>query len=208
MTRARLRLIATCALLGLGIGAVVGVVGAVVAGLIGGIAGLGVAVMGAVLAVLLAPRFMVRYVLPRQLRSMLRRMADAGEMPPPNARPVELPLAGRYAAATNARDWAVLGELVDHDLVLTHPATSRRYGRKHFLKSARVSTEAYPDLRMVVKEVVADPASPDVAWVRVLETGRPRVGAPLHASWWERWTLGADSLTVRELALGRAVQVD
>ena len=204
MTRARLRMVVFCLALPIVIGGLVGVG----AGMLGGAAGLAFAVVGVILISLLGPRLLVRYVVPRQTRGVLRRMAEAGDLPPAGVRPTDLPLAERYAAAINARDWDALTELADVDFVARHPEASKPCGRKRFVKAARVSTEAYPDLRIELEEVVADPASPDVAWVRFLETGQPRVGAPLRAVWWERWTLGDDGGTLRELGLGRAVQVD
>lgn len=201
MIRARLRLLAACLVPAVVFGVLVGLA----AGAIGGIAGLAIAVVGVTLIGALTPRFIARYVVPRQLRAVLRRMAGEGELPPASARPVDLPQAERYVTAINARDWAALATLADPNLVVVHPASRRPYGRKRFIKAAKVTVEAYPDLQMSIEEIVAEPGSPDVAWVRVLETGRPRVGAPLRASWWERWTLGADRLTIRELALGRVV---
>lgn len=204
MTRARIRLLIAYVAFPVVVGGLVGIS----AGALGGGAGLAVAVVGVLLIALLGPRFFARYVAPRQIRAVLRRMIGAGEVPPAGARPIDFQLADRYAAALNARDWGALTELAAVDLVLVHPDVGRRSGRKRFVKSVRVATEAYPDLRIVVEEVVADPASPDVAWVRFLETGQPRVGVPLRASWWERWTLGDDGQTLRELALARAMQVD
>ncbi len=204
MTRARLHSIAVCVLPPVVLGVLVGLA----AGLIGGIAGLVIAVVGAALIGGLTPLFIRRYIAPRQLRAVLRRMEGEGETPPPDAQPVDLPLAERYAAAMTGRDWTALDALVDPELVVVHPWSKRPYGRQRFLKAAKVTAAVYPDMRVTLEEVVADPASPDVTWVRVSETGQPRAGAPLRASWWERWTLGGDRRTIRELALGRVVYAD
>ncbi len=204
MTRARLRTLLFCLALPVVIGGLVGLG----AGVLGGAAGLAFAVVGVVLISLLGPRFLVRFVVPRQTRGVLRRLAHSGDLPPAGVRPIDLPLAEAYAAAINARDWDALIELAGVDFVVRHPEASKPFGRKRFVKAARVVTEAYPDLRIEVEEVVADLASPDVAWVRFLETGQPRVGTPLRAVWWERWTLGDGGRTIRELAVGRATQVD
>lgn len=204
MTRDRLQFIAVCVLPPVVVGGLVGLA----AGLLGGIAGLLVAVAGVFLIGVLAPLVVRRYIVPRQYRAALRRMEGQGETPPAGARPVDLPLAERYAAAMTDRDWTALDALADPELVVVIPWSKRPYGRQRFLKAAKATAAAYPDLRVTVEEAVTDPESPDVTWVRVSETGQPHAGAPLRASWWERWTLGPDQLTIRELALGRVVHAD
>lgn len=204
MKRVRFKVLAACIAPPLVLGAIVGVVAAGV----GGVLGLVVAVLGVALIGALVPRLVVRYVVPGQTRAWLRRSLGDGQGSPATARPVSLPLSDRYAAAVNRRDWAALSELTDEHFVLLPQAGHRPLNRRKFLKAARMSATAYPDLLIAVEEVVADPAAPDVAWVRLLETGKPRIGAALHASWWERWTLGTDGLTIREVATGLVVQAD
>lgn len=204
MTRIRLQQFAACLLPPVVLGALLGAV----ASMLGGIAALGVIVAGVVLIAVLTPRFVVRYVMPWQIRATLRRTVGVGQAPPAAASPVALPLADQYAQAVNGRDWGALAELTDPAFAFVHPAVSRPYTRERFLKAARMSVRAHPDLRVAVEDVVADMDTPDVVWVHLLETGRPRIGAALRASWWERWTLAADRLTMRQVEVGLVVEAD
>src|SRR4051812_43418711 len=131
MTRARLLLLAVCIVPAVIFGTLVGTAAAA----LGGIAGFAVGVVGVAVIGKLMPRFVARYVLPRQFRSGLRRIVGDGEAPPAGARPVDLPLAERYAAAVNGRDWAALAALVDPELVVVHPASSRPHGRRRFVRA-------------------------------------------------------------------------
>lgn len=144
---------------------------------------------------------LVRYRLPAQCRALLQRMLDPTAGPPASAEPTRLDAAERWAVALTNRDWRAAADLLDDDFRLLNPVRERKHNARVYVRSIRRMFLAFPDLHLQVDEVVAEQAAPEVAWVRFSETGRPRRGAPIEATWWERWTLDPHGERVREVAL-------
>jgi hypothetical protein len=133
--------------------------------------------------------------LPSRCRALTANQLDPAAGPPPGFPLVELPAAERWAAALSSRDWATVRRMLADDFVLT--VGGRPFGAKEFMRGNRMMATAYPSLAVAVDEAHADPDDPDVTWVRFTEHGRPRLGAPLEATWWERWTLDREHERIR-----------
>lgn len=183
MTRRKLR--ATSAVAGVAIG-----VGAVVAGQqFGGAAALVVTVLVAVLALVLFVYVLLIRRLPARLRESVEVGLDPAGGPPADAVPIALDVVARWLAAVNARDWPALAALLTDDFTATGSPDGRTYGRRIYMTTARQMARMYPDLRIRVDEVLARPSEPQLAWVRLTETGAARHGPPLDVTVLERWTL-------------------
>jgi len=142
-----------------------------------------------------------RYFAPRRHRALLEALTDPAAGPPAQTEPIELAIADDWAAALTAQEWRAANDLLDPHLHVD--SNARHYhGRAAYIKATRMVACAYPERRVDVDEVVADPAEPAVAWVRFTQAGRPHRGPALEATWWERWTLDPAREQIREIDFG------
>jgi hypothetical protein len=171
------------------VGGLIGIVATVATKVIGGAVGV---LVGATIAVVLlwaSFALLIRYALPRRCRALIAGMVvDPGIGAPPNARPIALDVAQRWAEALTKRDWASARAVLADRCVVRALDTEQRGGRR-YTWAVRQLAIAYPDLCVHVDAVLADAAIPDVAWVRFTESGHPRRGPALDATWWERWSM-------------------
>jgi hypothetical protein len=162
---------------------------------------LGLATTALAAGYLVVARAVVRRLAPRRHRALLEELLDTLAAPPAGALPVARDLAERWAQALTAQDWDGARDLLAEDLHVDS-AARHFHGRSAYLRGARGVAGAYAQRDVEVDEVVAEPATPDIAWVRFTQRARPRRGPALEATWWERWTLDPAHERVLEIAFG------
>lgn len=132
----------------------------------------------------------------------LNAALDPSAAPPDDAVRQPLALADRWQAATRQS----MPELLAEDFVdypLDHPPVSRAEALR-LLRAAEVVNRR---TSATVRESLIRPSDPTTAWVRIDYTERPWIGRPLHATWWEVWTMTADCRRLRSRRVAAVTDV-
>lgn len=136
-------------------------------------------------------------IVPRGTRARLVKAVDPTAGPPPGAMPVEAPLLGRLDTLVEAKDWRGLRPLLSDDFAVV--VGKRRYDRRVYVNLLKSSVRRVPG-EHTTEQVVAHPDEPDVLWVRVKASGKPRFGPGFVSTTWMRFTLTPDGSRLREVA--------
>jgi hypothetical protein len=169
---------------------------------------IGLAISALILVCTLAWRYLYfYYAVPPKVRAGVLAVLDPDAGPPDGARPVESELVERMQQATEASDWRALTALLADDFE-TVETSGRRGDARQYVHTLRMLRRLYPDFDRRVDAVLADPAEPDVLWLRTVTLGRPRRGPAIDTTHWGRLTLAPGGERVRELATVGVVRVD
>ncbi len=192
----RKRSIAVYVAMGIVIGLVISAIRVAVGGAAGTVLGV---LVGVSLYALFIYVFATRW-LPRRVHALYESLLDPAVGPPGDAEPTVVDVVDRVTAALNDRDWPAVASALSDDYELT-VVNGRVYGRRMYLRTMPRLARIYPDLRIVVEQVVARPGSPETVWVRSRSSGTPRSGPALDVTCWVRTTLdgGAERLRAEEL---------
>jgi hypothetical protein len=156
---------------------------------LGGVHGLVAASALLVSGLALTRRASIVYRVPVSYRAWLMRAAEPAAEEPDGARAMPLALSDHWSAAINARDWKGLEGLLADGFAVHRLRPRPPMRRGGYVASLRRLARAYPDFRVEVECVVGTPDDEDVVWIRVAGSGRPRRGAALDYTVWERWRL-------------------
>lgn len=125
---------------------------------------------------------------PERCRAMLEEQLTPEWRPPPRTEPVDLPLAGRYAASTGRRE---LRALFADDLLATVTTDGQALTADEYAQGLVFMRAAYDEIAVTAEEVRSVPDEPDTFLVRFSEVASARTEPGLEAEWWERWEVGA-----------------
>jgi hypothetical protein len=157
-------------------------------------------------ALLIGARWYLVASLPRRSHKALLAELDPQAGPPAGAKPAQSDLLDRMQQAARAQDWPALKTLLADDFAVV-TANGRRHGPQAYVRTLKLMLRAYPDLHSQTEAVLADPAEPNVLWLRSKSTGHAKRGPALDATSWSRLTTTADGERARELANGGVVRL-
>jgi len=132
---------------------------------------------------------------PEDVREAFAWMETVVALPPATAVEVECELVQRLYTT---HEWETTRTMLADDFVLIGP--SGRAGLEALRRSNELMADAYEELHAEVETVVADPAAPNVLYVRDHSRGRPKDGSPpLDVRAWTRVLVSDDGAQIREL---------
>jgi hypothetical protein len=145
------------------------------------------------------PPFCVRYVAPRRARRIFAKHEDPEWRPPESAVPTTSPLLERMGELQAAGDRRGLLAILADDFAMVD-FSGRRHSRTRYLRAIKASGRMYRDSKSDDEILLADPALPEVFYLRSTQTGRPKSGPPLNVTFWMRFTLAPGGERVREIS--------
>jgi ketosteroid isomerase-like protein len=109
-------------------------------------------------------------------------------------------LARRYTAAWCSQDPARVAENYARDGSLTINGGPPSVGRARITEAARAFMVAFPDLQVLMDDLVVEDEHVEYRWTLVgTNTGPGGTGRPVRISGFEEWTLGDDGLIAASL---------
>ena len=160
---------------------------------------------GGLLFVVTWPAICVRFYAPRQIHRQMRKALDPTWEPPATAQPATHPVLTRMSEVAASGDWDALRGHLSEDFTLVD-LKGRRFGSKLYVRAMKQFPRIYPDFRSQDELVLADPAQPDVFYVRQLQAGRPRSGPALDITMWARVELAPCGERVRRIGADAVVR--
>ncbi|RKQ88224.1 hypothetical protein C8N24_6266 [Solirubrobacter pauli] len=145
-----------------------------------------------------------RLLRPRRAREHLLKQVDPSAGPPPGATAVHVPLIEHLSALSNAKDYDALRSLLSDEFAIV--AGRFILEAEDYIRSLK-ATDRYEPGTHTTDEVVVHPDEPDVVWVRLTASRKPRLGPAYVSTSWTRVTVSPDRRRVLSIAHAGVTQV-